>query len=137
MGPGTTLRFVETARTLAATARAGGLDPPSFRSPPRVAGVRRTLRRFPGGVVVSVVLRGRPFDEVASDMVDGVVAANHLSGAAASRWRAALTAALTAPGATGRPGEVVGPPGPVAAGTLPPRVLPAAARVAERQTQAA
>ncbi len=145
MRASTTVAFAETARVLASVARRGGLEVPAFRSPPRLTGARRTLRRHPQGAVVSVVLRGRPFEDVAADMVDGVIAANRLSGAAAARWRPVLTAAVG--GASVPPGARRGPPCPPAAsagvppaaeaGTLPARVLPAVARVAERQTQAA
>lgn len=141
MGPSVTLLFSDAARRLGAVARAGGLVVPTFRSPPGVPGARRTLRRHPGGAVVSVVLRGRPFPEVAHDMVDGVVAANRLSGAPAARWRTALTAALAADpeaaGPTRGPGGPSGVPGAPAAGTLAGRGLARGARVAERQTQAA
>ena len=47
-------------RRLGAAARAAGLVVPAFRCPPRVAGVVRTIRRYPGGAVVSVRLRDRP-----------------------------------------------------------------------------
>ena len=85
-----TLRFARTARRLGAAARAADLAVPAFRCPPRVAGVRRTIRRYPGGAVVSVLLRGRPFDEVAADMVEGVIVVNRLQGEAATRLRATL-----------------------------------------------
>jgi hypothetical protein len=90
-------RFTETARGLGAAAREYELVVPAFRCPPRVAGARRTLRRYPGGVVISVTLRDRPFDEVRTDMVEGVLAANRLEGDAAIRFRTALFEALGAP----------------------------------------
>jgi hypothetical protein len=90
----TSLRFARAARSLAAVADAHGLRPPTFRSPPRLAGVTRTLRRSSEEVTVSVVLRGRPWAAVAADMVDGVVAANRLRGVEADRVRAALWAAV-------------------------------------------
>ena len=113
-------RFVTAARRLGAAARTAGLDVPAFRSPPRVAGAVRTLRHFPSGAVVSVTLRGRRFDDVVVDMVEGVVRVNRLGGEAAAEARRCLLDA-----ATGRePGRE---------GDLPsPR-----ARMAERQTQAA
>ena len=85
-----TLRFARTARRLGAAARAADLAVPAFRCPPRVAGVARTIRRYPGGAVVSVQLRGRPFAEVAADMVEGVIVVNRLEGEAAVRMRGAL-----------------------------------------------
>ena len=75
---------------------------PAFRSPPRVAGAARTIRRYPAGAVVSVRLRGRPFAEVVADMVDGVLAANQVAGDDAPRVRARLAAALDA-APTGHP----------------------------------
>jgi hypothetical protein len=39
------LRFAAAARSLGEVARAGGLTVPSFRSPPRLDGVDRTLKR--------------------------------------------------------------------------------------------
>lgn len=116
------LRFADAAKRLGAATRAAGLTVPAFRCPPRVPGARRTLRRYPGGAVVSVVLRGRPWDEVAADMVEGVLVVNRLGGEAALRLRTALLDAADAP----RP--------------CPPADVPSptpSARVAERQTQAA
>lgn len=91
------LRFAETARHLGGAARAAGLVVPAFRCPPRVAGAPRTIRRYSGGAVVSVQLKGRPFDEVRADMVEGVIVVNQLDGEAALRFRTALLEALGAP----------------------------------------
>jgi hypothetical protein len=95
------LRFADTARVLAAAAVGLGLVAPTFRSPPRIAGAVRTIRRFPrpaGDVVIAVLVRERPFADVVADMVEGVVVANRLTGAEAVRVRTALTAALHEPG---------------------------------------
>jgi hypothetical protein len=114
------IQFTQAARRLGAAARAAGLSVPAFRSPPRVAGARRTLRRYPDGAVVSVTLRDRPFDDVVVDMVEGLVRVNRLDGDAARRFRGELLHAVTDDPPAGR-------------GDLPsPR-----ARMAERQTQAA
>jgi hypothetical protein len=94
MQPVPALRFAHAARVLGAAARAGGLSVPAFRSPPRIAGARRSLRRYPGGVVVAVRLHDRPFDDVAADMVEGIVIANALTDEAAVRVRALLARAL-------------------------------------------
>jgi hypothetical protein len=110
MGLPAVARFAETARCLGAAARAAGLAVPAFRSPPRVD-APRTIRRFPDGTVVSVQLRGRPFDAVAADMVEGVLVANGVAPHDQGRIRRALR---------------------LAAGLPSPE-----ARVAERQTQAA
>lgn len=95
-GRGPVLRFADAARSLGAAARSAGLVVPAFRSPPRVPGAARTLRRYPGGAVVSVTL-DRPFDEVRADMVEGVVVVNRLDGEAAMRFRTALLDAVGAP----------------------------------------
>jgi hypothetical protein len=89
----TSLRFARIARRLAEAARAQGLRAPTFRSPPRVPGVTRTIRRD-GGATVSVVLRGRPWAAVTSDMIEGTIVANDLTGVPADRTRTALWSAL-------------------------------------------
>jgi hypothetical protein len=68
---------------------------------------------------VSVTLRGRPFDEVLRDMVEGVLRVNELDAPAVARWEPVLLDAATGHGPT------------------PGRLPSAAARMAERQTQAA
>jgi hypothetical protein len=88
------LLFSQSARRLGAAARAAGLAVPAFRCPPRVAGAVRTIRRYPGGAVIAVRLKGRPFEEVASDMVEGVLVVNRLDETAAGRMRPVLTEAI-------------------------------------------
>jgi hypothetical protein len=89
------LRFAETVRVLGVEARRRGLGMPGFRSPPRLRGVARSVRRrSDGGSTIAVVVRGRPWAAVVADMVEGVVVANHLSGAAADHVRAQLWAAV-------------------------------------------
>ena len=76
----------------------------------------RTLRRYPGGAVVSVTLRGRTYVEVIDDMIDGVL-------------RRAFQLAL---------GNELPPPEiDLTALEAEPPTLTSEARVAERQTQAA
>ena len=87
------IEFARAARKLGEAARRGGWQVPSFRSPPNGPG-RRTLRRRGGGAVVAVALHGRPWLAVLADMVEGVVAANGLQGAAAADCRDALWGAL-------------------------------------------
>ncbi|MBM3806321.1 MAG: hypothetical protein FJW19_06695 [Actinobacteria bacterium] len=82
--------FAWAARVLANRAHRHGLKPPGFRTPPRIVGVDRSLRRIRDGVVVSVALRDRPFLAVLSDMVEGVVAANRLVGREAETARTVL-----------------------------------------------
>jgi hypothetical protein len=86
----TALDFASAARTLTREARRRGLIGPSFRCPPRLVGVDRTLRRRGDGVVVSVRLRGRPWAAVLADMIEGVVVANRLAPPASDRLRAEL-----------------------------------------------
>jgi hypothetical protein len=118
--------FAMMARRLAAGCRELGLAVPAFRSPPRVAGRSRTIRRTGTDAVVAVQLRGRGSEAVAQDMIEGIVVANRLHGAKAAPVRRRL-------------GELVGPvdvdlPQLEAAQR---RNLTVPARVAERQTQAA
>jgi hypothetical protein len=93
MEAATTLRFATTARALAHVARAHGLTVPGFRSPPRVNGVDRTLRRRGASASIAVRVRGRPWADVLADMIEGVVVANGLTGAAADAARTALASA--------------------------------------------
>lgn len=91
------LRFAEAVQDLRAVARGQGWRVPSFRSPPGVPGVMRTLRRRPdGSFVVAVVLHDRPWADVLADLVEGVVAANAMRGGEAKRCRAALWSACGA-----------------------------------------
>lgn len=94
----TSLDFATVARTLGTNARGMGLHAPSFRSPPRVPGAERTVQRSRSGwTTVSVRLDGRPLGVVVADMVEGVVVANHLVGAEATRVRTALWESLSSP----------------------------------------
>jgi hypothetical protein len=88
------LRFVRAVQAIGAAARAEGLAVPGFRSPPRLRGVQRSIRRWPGGAMVAVVVRDRPWPAVLADLVEGVVATNGLLGPAADRARSSLWAAL-------------------------------------------
>jgi hypothetical protein len=85
------LHFATTARLLSAEARRLGLAAPGFRSPPRLVGADRSLRRRPGTApTIAVRLAGRPRSAVVADMIEGVVVTNALAGTAADRCRAAL-----------------------------------------------
>jgi hypothetical protein len=92
------IRFADLARRIGAASRAAGLVVPAFRTPPRHAGMPRTIRRLPGGPVVAVRMRSRPPADVALDMVEGVLVANGLQGDAARRVRGSLLAAVGAGG---------------------------------------
>jgi hypothetical protein len=97
------LRFAEAARKLGGGARAAGLAVPAFRCPPRLPGAVRTIRRYPGGTVVSVRLRGRPFEQALADMVEGVLVANRVDPSVAGNLRGLLLEAVTDHSAHGVP----------------------------------
>ncbi len=90
------LDFAEAARLLAREARRRGLVAPSYRCPPRIVGVDRSVRRLDGGrAVVAVQLKGRPWLAVLGDMIEGVVVANRLQSPAADRLRSELWSAVS------------------------------------------
>jgi hypothetical protein len=86
----TTVDFAAAARTLTREARRRDLVGPSFRCPPRLVGVDRSIRRRDDGAIVSVRLRGRPWAAVLADMIEGVIAANELRAPDSDRLRADL-----------------------------------------------
>lgn len=90
----TVLRFSAAARALALAAARLGLVAPAFRSPPRLPGAERTVRRFPRGGVVAVRIRDRQPAAVLADMVEGVLAVNGLTGEAAAAARPVLLSAV-------------------------------------------
>jgi hypothetical protein len=92
--PRTALDFAHAAKQLSAEARRLGLVAPSYRCPPRIVGVDRSVRRYRGGAVVSVQVKGRPWPGVVADMIEGVVVANSLQPPAADRARTALWQAM-------------------------------------------
>ncbi len=94
MQQSSSLRFAGAVQALAQSARSLELVVPSFRSPPRLVGVQRSIKRWDGGATVAVVVRGRPWPAVQADLVEGVVAANHLVSPAADRARAQLWDAM-------------------------------------------
>jgi hypothetical protein len=87
-----TVDFASAARTLTREARRRGLIGPSFRCPPRLVGVDRTIRRRADGATVSVRLRGRPWAAVLADMIEGVVVSNQLAPPQSDRLRDELWA---------------------------------------------
>ena len=91
-----TADFASAARTLTSEARRCGLVGPSFRCPPRLVGVDRTIRRRPDGAIVSVRVRGRPWPAVLADMIEGVVVTNRLGPPRSDRLRTELWAACGA-----------------------------------------
>lgn len=91
------LHFAATARTLGTAARHHGLIVPGFRTPPKLADAERTIRRHrSGGTTIAVIVRGRPFQAVIADLIEGIVIANDLDGAAATRMRTHLWEAVVA-----------------------------------------
>ncbi|MFL6206458.1 MAG: hypothetical protein ACJ739_14035 [Acidimicrobiales bacterium] len=93
----TTVRFAHAVQAIAGASRAQGLLVPSFRSPPRLVGVLRSIKRWEGGATIAVVVRGRPWPAVQADLIEGVVAANGLVPPDADRARSELWLALEAP----------------------------------------
>ena len=92
---GRCLAFAEAARQLGMAVRGQGLIVPSFRSPPREVGRRRTLARHgDGSVTVSVMVRNRVWEAVLADMIEGMVAANQMDGIDAEILRDQLWEAL-------------------------------------------
>jgi hypothetical protein len=87
-------RFADAARRLGAATHAAGLTVPAFRTPPRLPGADRTIRRYPGATVVSVRVTNRRFADVLADMVDGVLVANGVPPEHAPQVRARLHAAV-------------------------------------------
>ena len=93
--------FSWASRELAHAAARLGLVAPSFRSPPAVPGVDRTLRWQVdgGGAVVAVRLWGRPFAVIRADMIAGVLAANAVprGSVEAARLRSLLEGVVPVP----------------------------------------
>lgn len=76
----TATSFAQLALLLGEEARRLNLCAPGFRSPPRVHGVNRTLRRRAGGVpMVSIRLHGRTLEAVIADMIQGILVANDIA----------------------------------------------------------
>ena len=94
MDPTNTLDFASAARALTREARRRGLVGPSYRCPPRLVGVDRSIRRRTDGAVVAVRLRGRSRNAVLADMIEGVVVTNQLRSPEADRVRTDLWASM-------------------------------------------
>jgi hypothetical protein len=88
------MMFSALVRVVAQEARAMGLVVPGFRSPPRLAGAVRTIRAGSGAPIIAVRLRGRPFADVAADVVEGVLVANGVPAGADLRVRRRLLTAV-------------------------------------------
>jgi hypothetical protein len=95
MVPADPVRFAAAARRLGVEARRRGLVVPGFRSPPRLPGCQRSIRRRPdGAMIVAVRVHGRSLEAVVTDMVEGVLAANVSVGGEVGEHRSALLAAV-------------------------------------------
>lgn len=90
------MMFSALVRVVAQEARAMGLLVPGFRSPPRLAGAVRTIRSGVGTPMIAVRLRGRPFADVAADVVEGVLVANGIPPGPDMRIRRRLLKAIEA-----------------------------------------
>lgn len=96
MDPLSPPEFAQVVRELNRAARAAGMQCPTFVSPPRAASAVRTIRWLSDNRAMVAVRRGdRQADAVVSDMIDGVVAANRLSGSEASAAARKLAECLT------------------------------------------
>ena len=67
---------------------------PSYRCPPRLIGVDRSIRRRPDGAVVSIRVKDRPRGAVIADMIEGVVGTNRLRPPQSDRLRTELWAVI-------------------------------------------
>lgn len=92
MGVSATTKFTAAARVLAQRAAELDLVVPGFRSPPRIVGVNRSIRRGRDGHggVVAVRIADRPFTAAVGDMIEGVLHINRLEPTEADRVRTLL-----------------------------------------------
>lgn len=96
MDPLSPPEFADVVRQLKRAAQAAGMQCPTFSSPPKVPSALRTIRWLSDDRAMVAVRRGdRQADAVVSDMIDGVVAANRLSGSEADAAARKLAACLT------------------------------------------
>ena len=92
MSSSATSKFTGAARVLAQRVAELNLVAPGFRSPPRIVGVNRTIRRSRDGEggVVAVRIADRPFTATIGDMIEGVIVINNLVPTEADRVRTLL-----------------------------------------------
>ena len=87
--------FAAVVKQLGRVAAAAGLRMPGFVSPPRTRSATRTIKWLTGDRALVAVRRSdRAAAEVVDDMIDGVVAANRLSGSEAQDAARKLAACL-------------------------------------------
>ena len=88
--------FADVVKQLERAAKAAGMRMPAFASPPRTASAKRTIRWLADDRALVAVRRAdRGADAVVTDMIEGVVAANGLSGSEAKDAARKLAACLT------------------------------------------
>ena len=95
----TALDFASAVRVIGSTLQQMGFSVPVFRSPPRIVGVDRSIRRRRGegagaAAVVSVRVKDRPWAAVVADLVEGAVVVHSLESPEADRVRGELWAEL-------------------------------------------
>ncbi|MEC7811097.1 MAG: hypothetical protein VX476_03025 [Actinomycetota bacterium] len=90
----TSFMFAETARIIGQVARSHDLSVPTFRSPPRIEEVHRSIRRGNDFSVVSVSFHDRPYNAVISDMIEGVLVANSLDKGKSDSFRALMWSSI-------------------------------------------
>jgi len=91
-----TVIFSTIVRAVSEETRRLGLAVPGFRSPPRLTGADRTIRRRAGETTVAIRLRHRPFADVVADVVEGVVVANQVPPGQDIKVRCRLLSAVEA-----------------------------------------
>ena len=71
------IKFVKVVRTLERIANQRGFNVPTFRSPPPTAKFQRTVKKQPDKkLIISIVVRERPWLAVLADIIEGFVLAN-------------------------------------------------------------
>src|SRR3546814_12912257 len=91
------IRCATAVQVLARAARAQGLVVPGFRSPSRLGGVHRPIKRWDGGATIALEVTDRPWAAVQADLVEGDIAGNRMHGEAADAARGGLGIASQAP----------------------------------------
>lgn len=87
--------YADMAQQLSDLAKSGGLEPPVFQSPTRLANANRTIRRRKNGTaVIAINLLRRTVEDVQSDMIDGIITATSLDSDRAERFRTAAQRVL-------------------------------------------
>ncbi|MGA1436240.1 MAG: hypothetical protein ACO35F_02055 [Ilumatobacteraceae bacterium] len=93
------LDLASAVRVIGSTLQRLGLSAPVFRSPPRIVGVDRSIRRpdregSGASAVISVRVKDRPWPAVVADLVEGAVVVHSLDSPEADQVRRKLWADL-------------------------------------------